>query len=185
VRWLLIIGVIVVVLFATGVVHFDFYARTETAPASASEGQVSTSIVAPRASSALGVGVRTAADVRWLRRMGALCVRRNRRENVLPGPEDDTTRALGRYTAQTQWIWDDYRRRASSVRAPGSYAAEAGWVQQTDAAVGAVIQDVLDAARADNGDAAHAAISGFGAFSDAAYPTFAKIGLPSCGQFQP
>ena len=184
-KWLLIIGVIVVVLFATGGIHFEFYSTTEPAPAAASsENQLSSSIAAPSASSRLGAGVRTAADAHWLRRMNTLCAQRNRRENAIPGPED-TPVALARYAAQTLWVWDDYGRRASALRAPASYGAEAGWVQQTDAAKRAGIENVLNAARSEDDEAAHSAISAFQDLSDSAYPTFVKIGLTACGQFKP
>ena len=183
-KWLLILGVIVVLLFATGGIHFEFYSRTDPAPAAASsENHVSVSISAPLASSRLGAG-RTPADVRWLRRMNTLCVQRNRRENALPGFED-TALALARYAAQTLWIWDDYQRRASAFRAPASYGAEAGWFQQVDALKRAGIESVLNAARSEDDQAAHAAISAFGDLSASAYPTLVKIGLAACGQFKP
>src|SRR5438874_1479940 len=97
-KWLLIIGVIVVVLFALGGIHVEFYSTSEPAPASPSGGVnvVSSSIGAPSASSHLGKGVRTAADARWIRRMNSLCARRNSRENSLPAPED-TAAGLARY----------------------------------------------------------------------------------------
>jgi hypothetical protein len=184
-KWLLILGIIVVELFATGGIHFEFYSRTDPAPAAASsENQVSASIAAPPASARLGGGVRTGADVRWLRRMNTLCAQRNGRENALPGSVD-TALALARYSAQTLWIWDDYQRRASAIRAPGSYGAEAGWVQQVDALKRAGIKNVLNAARSEDEEAVNAGMSAFGDLSASVYPTFVKIGLTACGRFQP
>src|SRR2546426_8397452 len=184
-KWLLILGVIVVVLFATGGIHFEFYSRTDPAPAAASsENQVSASIAAPPASAGLGAGVRTVADVQWLRRMNTLCAQRNRREDALPGSVD-TPLALARYSAQTLWIWDDYQRRASAIRAPGSYTAEVGWVQQVDALKRVGIENVLNAARSKDEGAADAGMSAFGDLSASAHPTFVKIGLTACGQFAP
>jgi hypothetical protein len=184
-KWLLILGVIVVLLFATGGIHFEFYSRTDPAPvAASSDNQVSVSIAAPPASTRLGAGVRTVADVRWLRRMNVLCVQRNRREDALPGSVD-TPVGLARYTAQTLWIWDDYQRRASAVRAPRSYRAEAGWVQQVDALKRVDIENVLNGARAEDEAAVNAGMSAFADLSATVHPTFAKIGLTACGQFQP
>jgi hypothetical protein len=185
-KWLLIIGVIVVVLFATGGIHFEFYSTSEPAPAGASGAgkQTSPSNSAPPASSGLGTGIRTAAAVRWLRRMNAFCVRRNRHENGVAGPED-TTHALARYSAQTLWIWDDYRRRANTLLAPQSYAAEAGWLERADAAKRAAIENVLDAARSGDKQASHSAIFAFQNLSSTTYPTYATIGLAACGRFHP
>jgi hypothetical protein len=189
VKWLLIIGVIVVALFATGAIHFEFYTTNEPAPAGASAAanpvnQVSSSIGAPPASSRLGTGVRTRAEVSWIRRMNGLCARRNRRENALPGPED-TTLALARYAARTLWIWDNYWRRATGLRSPDAYTAEAAWVQQADAVKREGIQAVLDTASSDDSEAAHAAISAFQSLARTTLPTYAKVGLRVCGQFHP
>ena len=186
VKWLLVIGVIVVVLFAAGGIHFEFYSTSEPASAGASDAAqpASPSIGAPPASSRLGSGVRAAAVLRWLRRMNALCALRNRRETAVPSP-GDTTHALARYAAQTLWIWDDYRRRASTLRVPGSYAAESGWLQEADAAKGAAIQSVLDAARSDDRQASHSAIFAFQNLSSITYRTYVRIGLTACGRFHP
>lgn len=185
-KWLLIVGVLVGVLFATGAIHVEFYSTTEpsSAGASGATGQVSATVDAPRAPASLGKGARSAAAVRWLRRMNALCTRRNRAEDAIPGP-DDTTRGLARYAAQTVWVWDEYERRASAARAPRSYAEEASWLQQADAAKGAAIQNVLEAARTNDRDASHAAISSFNSIHNTTYPTYTKIGLTACGRFAP
>jgi len=187
VKWLLIIGAIVVVLFATGRIHLYFYTTSEPAPAAGSSGAanvVSSPIGAPPPSSHLGTGVRTAADVRWIRRMNVFCARRNGRENSLPAPEDTTT-GLARYAAQTLWIWGDYRHQANGLPSPTTYAAEAAWVEQADDATGTAIQSVLDAARSDNRDAAHVAIAAFQSLSETTLRTYRKIGLRACGQFHP
>jgi hypothetical protein len=174
------------VLFATGVIHVEFYSTTEPSPAGASgaAGQVSAAVDAPPPPASLGNGSRSAAVVRWLRRMNALCIRRNRAEDAIP-PPDDTTRGLARYAAQTVWVWGEYERRASGARAPRSYAAEASWLQQADAAKGAAIQNVLEAARTNDRDASHAAISSFTGLHNTTYPTYVKIGLRACGRFAP
>jgi hypothetical protein len=185
-KWLLIIGVLVGVLFATGVIHVEFYSTTEPAPAGASgaAGQVSAAVDAPPEPPSLGSGVRSAAVARWLRRMNVLCGRRNRLENAIPGP-DETTLGLARYAARTVWVWNEYERQAAASRAPRSYAAEAGWLQQADAAKGASIQNVLDAARMGDRDASHAAISSFATLDKATYRTYVRIGLTACGRFAP
>jgi hypothetical protein len=184
-KWLLILGVIVVLLFATGGIHFEFYSTTDPAPASAgSENQVSYSAIAPAVPPGLGAGVRTSAEMTWLRRMNAVCAQRNRREDALPGPED-TTLALARYSAQTAWIWDESQRRASSLRAPSSYRAEYDWFGQAETLKRAGIQNVFNAARSDDKTAAHSAISAFQGLSAATYRTYAKIGLATCGRFHP
>ena len=97
-KWLLLICVLVVVLFATGLIHVEFYSTTD---ASSGAGQVSAAVEAPPAPASLGSGARSIDEVRWLRRMNALCVRRNRLEGALNAPDDI---GLARYAAQTVWV---------------------------------------------------------------------------------
>ena len=77
------------------------------------------------------------------------------------------------------------RFRATTLRAPRSYTAEAGWLQQADAAQRAAIENVLDAARSDDKQASHSAISAFQNLSSTTYPTYVRIGLTACGTFRP
>lgn len=183
-KWLLVICTIVALLFATGVIHVEFYSTTEPSPAGASGIKEVSAAEAPPAPASLGTGTRSASEMRWLRRMNSLCGRRNRAEDKITGL-DDTTLGLARYTARTVWVWNEYERRASSVQAPGSYAAEAGWLQQADAATGTAIQNVLDAARTNDATASHAAISSFNRLHASMYPTYVRIGLTACGRFAP
>jgi hypothetical protein len=132
----------------------------------------------------LGEGVRTAADVRWIRRMNSLCRHRNAQENAL-GQFDDTTQSLARYSAQTRWIWDNYQRRAGAVHAPTTYAGEEGWLRQVDEAKRQGLQNVLEAAQRGDKPASHAAIDDFVALSNYTYRGLAKIGVADCAEFSP
>jgi uncharacterized protein (DUF342 family) len=132
----------------------------------------------------LGEGVRTAADVRWIRRVNGLCHRRNAQENAL-GDIDDTTQSLARYSAQTRWIWDNYQRRTSSVHAPTTYEAEESWFRQVDEAKRQGIQNVLEAAQRGDESASQSAISDFAALSSYTSRGLAKIGVADCAEFRP
>jgi hypothetical protein len=186
VKALLVIGVLLVVfVVACGEVHFEAWSvdkPTPTTSVGASYGGA-TSYVVPATPAGLGDRARTAADVRWIHRMNLLCARRNRMENSLPGP-DYTLRSLARYSAQTHWIWDDYERRAASLRVPATYAREAAWVKQVDSAKGQGIQTVAEAARTQNGSAA-LGIKAFEDLSRSVSPGLTRIGLARCVRFHP
>jgi hypothetical protein len=178
---LLIVGALVVVFVFTRI-DIDFWVVNEgdPTPAIASGG----SAFSNGLPAGLGEGVRNHAQRRWLSRMNALCARRNAREDALAGPED-TTLSLARYSARTLWIWDDYRRRAVSVRPPASYATEANWSQMVDDAKRRGIEAVLQAARSDDNVRAHLEIDAFRTLSSDTYSGLVKIGLGRCAAFNP
>lgn len=182
----MVIGVLLVVFVAAcGEVHFDVWtSRTSTPATSVGTSYSGTTSYLAGTPAGLGDGARTAADARWIKRMNLLCARRNRQENSLPGP-DHTLLSLARYSARTHWIWDDYERRAASLAVPTTFAREGSWVKQVDSAKGQGIQAVAEAARTQNGPAAHSAIDAFENLSRGVYPGLTKIGLARCARFQP
>jgi hypothetical protein len=174
----LILGGILFFLFAFGKINVHFWSYTEH------DSSAATNALQLRLppSTGLGLGRRTASDKRWIRRMNGLCRRRNNLENSMASP-DGSLFSFGRYTARTLWVWDDYQRRAASVRVPTTYAREASWVQQVDAQKRQAFEVVLDAARRKDEEMARSAVDAFAGFSHYAYRGYAKIGLTECGQF--
>ncbi len=75
-----VIGSILFLLYAFGKVDVEFWARAESDSSAASIGPPTLYLPS---SAGFGVGRRTAADTRWIRRMNALCLRRNGLENRL------------------------------------------------------------------------------------------------------
>jgi len=179
VKVFVVIGSILFLLYAFGKVDVEFWARAESDSSPASIGPPTLYLPS---SAGLGVGRRT-ADTRWIRRMNALCLRRNGLENRLDDSGVSATSAA-RFAARTLWIWDDYQRRAASVRAPTTYAREAGWVQQVDAEKRRGIEAALEGARREDVNAANAAVLTLARFSHASYSGFARIGLTDCAQFR-
>jgi uncharacterized protein (DUF342 family) len=173
----------VVLMVASGKIDIEFWSSSSD-NSSAAISDTPSGALSVGSDAGLGEGVRTAADVRWIRRMDGLCSRRNAQENAL-GDLDNTTQSLARYAAQTRWIWDNYQRRASSVHAPTTYAAEDSWFRQVDEAKRQAIQNVLETAQQGDESASQTAINEFAALSSYTYRGLAKIGVADCAEFSP
>lgn len=147
----------------------EFFSYSE----SDADGPVDATAFAGGAPRALGKGRRTARDRAWIAYMNRQCRRRNARITALPHPKDSLEMKV--YADDVLDVMRDYRRRANARAVPASYAPEAQWVADVDAAAEEAVQDVFFAA-----DDAEAAVGALEQILADTRPGLIQIGLGEC-----
>jgi hypothetical protein len=135
---------------------------------------------------ALGNGRQTPAVKRWLKRITAVCEKRNW------GIWDLTirqggTRPLGPlpYSERVVSNWQEFERGIASLGAPpGAFAAEARWIERVNAAKRGLIEAEREAVLAGDPTALRAAEAAYRRLSEKTNKGFLKLGLYYCGQFE-
>jgi hypothetical protein len=134
----------------------------------------------------LGKGPQTPAVKRWVKRLTAVCEKRNwgiwdltiRQGGTKPlGPLPYSERVLSN--------WSEFERGISSLGAPpAAFTAEARWIERVNAAKRGLINAEHEAVLAGDPITLHAAEAAYRRLSNRANKGFLKLGLYYCGQFE-
>ena len=134
----------------------------------------------------LGKGRQTPAVKRWLKRLTAVCVKRNWDIWNLTIRQGGT-RPLGPLALSDRVFsnWQEFRRGMSSIRpAPVGFAAAARWIERVSEAKGQLIKAEHEAVVAGDPAAVRAAEAAYRRLSNKTNKGFLMLGLYDCAQFE-
>jgi hypothetical protein len=178
VKLLLVLGVVLAVLAAA----LGHLASSGKRSAAAASGPPSLTVAVP---ADLGKGRGTLAVKRWMKRLTAVCEKRNWDVYELT-IRQQSTRPLAPlpYAERVLSSWKEFQRGTSSLRAPASYAAEARWIERVNAAKRQLIEAERDAVLAGDVLAVRSAEEAYRRLSNKTNKGFLMMGLYYCGQFE-
>jgi hypothetical protein len=174
------ISAALLLLLAVHELGSDGSAKSEVAPTSA------LSAFTVRVPPDLGKGRQTPAVKRWLKRLTAVCVKRNwdiwnltiRQGGTKPlGPLPLSDRVLSN--------WQEFQRGMSSIGpTPVGFAVEARWIERVSEAKGHLIEAEHEAVVAGDPGAVRAAEAAYRRLSNKTNKGFLMLGLYDCAQFE-